>query len=161
MKVLAIGAHPDDIEIFMLGLLMSFKERKDDIFMAVATDGSAGSVLSSSNLVAIRKQETKAALNFIGTPHFFGLQDDNFLPSETIVDKIKKYIYSISPDIIVTHSPEDYHPDHRKLSVLIKDIVGFACPILYSDTLMGVNFMPDYYVDITPFLKKNESYFRT
>ena len=40
MKVLAIGAHPDDIEIFMLGFLLSCHARKDEIYMAIATDGA-------------------------------------------------------------------------------------------------------------------------
>ena len=45
MKILALGAHPDDIEIFMLGLLLCFKSRGDEIYMAIATDGAAGELL--------------------------------------------------------------------------------------------------------------------
>ena len=60
------------------------------------------------------------------------------------------------PDLIVTHSQYDYHADHRNLSLLIISAVSHYIPILYCDTLMGINFKPDYYVDITDFfsLKK-------
>ena len=58
MKVLAIGAHPDDIEIFMYGLLSVCKKRKDEISLLIATDGSAGGDKSSINLIKTRKKET-------------------------------------------------------------------------------------------------------
>ena len=47
MKILAIGAHPDDIEIFMFGLLSVYSSRGDEIGMIIATDGAAGNVLSN------------------------------------------------------------------------------------------------------------------
>ena len=50
MKLLAVGAHPDDIEIFMLGLLLACKNRGDDIHTIVATDGSKGNVMTSKDL---------------------------------------------------------------------------------------------------------------
>ena len=154
MKVLAIGAHPDDIEIFMLGFLLSCKARKDEIYMAIATDGAAGDVLSHSDLCNIRKQETINALKFIGNPHFFNFPDGDLYSVQNGIKIIKNYIKSINPDLIVTHAPEDYHPDHRALSHFIQQATGFICPILYADTLMGVNFNPDYYVDITPFIEE-------
>ena len=77
MKVLAIGAHPDDIEIFMLGLLMSCKARNDNIFLAIATDGGAGNVLDYPDLKNVRKMETKC-LKFLEA--FFDFTDgDLFL----------------------------------------------------------------------------------
>ena len=42
MKILAVGAHPDDIEIFMYGFLSICRDRGDEIFLSIATDGSAG-----------------------------------------------------------------------------------------------------------------------
>ena len=54
MKILAIGAHPDDIEIFMYGMLSVYLNRGDEIYMIVVTDGSAGDVLAKSNLAKLK-----------------------------------------------------------------------------------------------------------
>lgn len=156
MKVLAIGAHPDDIEIFMYGFMSVCKQRGDDIFLAIATDGSAGNVLNFPNLSSIRKAETLEALKNLGTPHFFNFADGNLSFTNSSIECLKNYIYSLKPDLIITHAPEDYHPDHSTLSNFIKLAAGFMCPILYSDTLMGVNFTPDYYIDITTFFEEKK-----
>ena len=60
------------------------------------------------------------------------------------------------PDLIITHSQNDYHSDHRSLSFLTSSVVSHYIPILYCDTLMGVNFIPNFYFDITEhcFLKE-------
>lgn len=154
MKVLAIGAHPDDIEIFMLGTLLSYKARNDDVFVAVATDGAAGQILDFPKLAATRKLEAKKGLKLIGKPHFFDFPDGKLATTERAQGKIKEYILHVSPDIIITHAPEDYHPDHVALANIVKLATGFLCPILFADTLMGLNFTPDYYVDITPYFPK-------
>ena len=60
MKILAIGAHPDDIEIFMYGFLLACKSRGDNISLVVATDGSLGGE-KSIDLVNKRFEETKKA----------------------------------------------------------------------------------------------------
>ena len=65
------------------------------------------------------------------------------------------------PDLIITHSKHDYHVDHRSLSLLTSNAVSHYIPILYCDTLMGVNFQPNYYFDITDhFEKKKEAILR-
>ena len=156
MKILAVGAHPDDIEIFMLGLLLACKNRGDDIHTIVATDGSNGNVLTSNNLKSIRSIETKKALQGISNPKMLNFIDGR-LSSEKDVEKIlQNNIKNINPDLIITHAPEDYHPDHRALSNYITNSVGFSYPIIYCDTLMCINFVPDYYIDITDFFEQKK-----
>ena len=60
------------------------------------------------------------------------------------------------PDLIITHSKHDYHADHRSLSLLTRNAVSHYTPILYCDTLMGVNFLPNYYFDITDYFGKKK-----
>ena len=62
---------------------------------------------------------------------------------------IKENILKIMPDLIITHSENDYHADHKSLSFITRGVVSHYIPILYCDTLMGINFNPNYYVDIT------------
>ena len=158
MKILAIGAHPDDIEIFMYGMLSACKARGDDIALAVVTDGAAGTVLSGSDgLAAQRVTETTEGLADLGVPQLLDLPDGKLAGAAEADARIAALIKGAAPDLIVTHAPEDYHPDHRALSKNVTDAAGFICPVLFADTLMGVGFIPDFYVDITPFIEAKMS----
>ena len=158
MKVLGIGAHPDDIEIFMFGLLYALKKNNDKIFLLIATDGSAGGTLPPDELSKLRKKETITGLRKLGIPDFLNLKDGKLLWDNDHLEIFSNYIKKISPDLIVTHGPEDYHADHKSLSQIVTKIIDFKCPILFCDTLMGVNFSPEIYVDITEnFLEKKKA----
>jgi N-acetylglucosamine malate deacetylase 1 len=151
MKILGIGAHPDDIELFMYGFLSICKNRGDSIFLAVATDGSAGGVNLKNDLKFIRKEETINALELIGKPEFFNFEDGALSQNLRRSNLIRDYILDLKPDLIVTHDRNDYHADHRALSKFIIDIASFSIPVLFCETLMGINFEPDYYIDISKF----------
>lgn len=157
MKILAIGAHPDDIEIYMLGLLLVYLNQGHDVYPLIATDGSLGTVTIKKNLKIIRKKETKVALKKFINPIFINEKDGNLSSSNSIIGKLKDNILSISPDLIITHSPFDYHSDHRVLSKYVKESAGFHCPIIYADTLMGVNFNPNIYIDISEHIEEKLS----
>jgi len=154
MKILAIGAHPDDIEIFMYGLLATYKKRGDDIFLVIATDGGAGNVNNSSNLIKKRENETILGLKKLGRPTFLNFSDGCLSYLNEAQKVINELIKSIQPDLIITHAPDDYHHDHRALSNYITQNVGFSCPVIFCDTLMGINFNPDFYIDISEFFEE-------
>ena len=156
MKILAIGAHPDDIEIFMYGFLSVCKNRGDEIDLIIATDGAAGSVLSNVNLAEIRKKETALALKDIGNPVFLGFPDGKLSDFNETKDALRKKMIKSKPDLILTHAPEDYHPDHRALSAFVKSSARFDFPVIFCETLMGINFIPDYYIDISTHFKSKK-----
>ena len=151
MRILAAGAHPDDIEIFMFGLLSLFKFRGDEITMLVATDGSLGGKQKKEELTRLREIETTNALKDLGDLFFLKLPDGSLGDYESHKIKIKK-VLEISPDLIITHAPNDYHSDHQALSGIMKSIACHQVPLIYSDTMLGVNFLPNYYVDISKVL---------
>ena len=149
LKILAVGAHPDDIEIYMFGLLRKFKCLGNKVYNIIATDGSHGGKNKVEKLKYIRKKEAIEGLKDFGKPIFLNVTDSTFgdlLEHKTI---LKKQIKKIDPDLIITHSKNDYHQDHQNLSSLMKSIATFDYPILNVDTFMGINFLPNYYVDIT------------
>jgi len=156
MKILAIGAHPDDIEIFMYGMLSVYLNRGDEIYMIVVTDGSAGDVLAKSNLAEIRKQETTNALKRFGKPIFLEFSDGQLSIQNQAVNVLKEYMHEINPDLIITHAPEDYHPDHRVLSEYVKTSASFKYPIIYCETLLGINFNPQFYIDISKYFESKK-----
>ena len=156
MKVLGIGAHPDDIEIFMYGLLFIYKKEGHEVYTMIATDGAKGGVCEGKKLAQKRANEAISGLKKLSSPVFLNLPDGE-LGSELEHRKIiKENILKIMPDLIITHSENDYHEDHKSLSLITKAAVSHYIPILHCDTLMGVNSNPNYYVDITDYyeLKK-------
>lgn len=150
MKILAIGAHPDDIEIFVYGTLAACAARGDEVRVAVATDGGAGGNGPVAELVQQRAAETTKGLAKLGRPHLFGFPDGQLASQPDAGRAIADLVSDFRPDAVITHAPEDYHPDHRALSRLVEDAAGFICPLFFADTLMGVGFTPEFYVDITP-----------
>ena len=76
---------------------------------------------------------------------------------ETTEKLLKKSILKIMPDLIITHSENDYHADHKSLSLITKEAVSHYIPVLYCDTLMGINFNPNYYVDITDYYESKKN----
>ena len=156
MKILAIGAHPDDIEIFMYGLVSIYKKQGDQVFTMIATDGAKGGSQKDDLLIKQRAQESIAGLKKLSEPIFLNIPDSELGEDPVHQKIIKENILNIMPDLIITHSKHDYHADHRSLSILTSNAVSHYIPILYCDTLMGVNFNPNYYVDITEHFKFKE-----
>ena len=151
MQIMAIGAHPDDLEIFMYGLLAAAASRRDSLHLVVATDGAAGGSEPGLALAKQRAEEARAGLAELGEVQLLDLPDGDLSSAPGAASTITSLIRKTKPDLIVTHAPEDYHPDHRALSRFVGDAAGFMCPVLFCDTLMGVGFTPEYYVDITPY----------
>ena len=167
MKVLAIGAHPDDIEIACSGTLAKCVKRGDEVTVCHVSTGNLGHVeIPPAELTKMRAAEAKKAGKMAGIKvicaGFNDLEifDNNKAARDTIVDVIK----SVDPDFIITHNPDDYMPDHTAVSRLVFDasftatlpnyeskVKGAArlVPIYYMDTLAGVNFQPTEYVDIS------------
>ena len=149
MKVLAVAAHPDDIEIFMYGLLTIYKKEGHQVYTMIATDGSKGGAVQGVKLARERVNEAINGLEKLSLPTFLNLPDGELGAELEHRKIIKENILKIMPDLIITHSENDYHADHKSLSLIIKGVVSHYIPILYCDTLMGINFNPNYYVDIT------------
>ena len=156
MKVLGIGAHPDDIEIFMYGLLSIYKKEGHTVYTMIATDGAKGGAITGEKLALKRANEAIHGLEKLSLPIFLNLPDGELGAELEHRKIIKENILKIMPDLIITHSENDYHADHKALSMITKGEVSHYIPILYCDTLMGINFNPNYYVDITNYQKSKK-----
>ena len=136
MRVLGVGAHPDDLEINCGGTLAKYVERGDEVFMTVATDGRMGSVdLPPEEIAAIRQKEAQAAADTIGAKLIWlGFPDQGFFDCmETRLAMIDA-IRSVNPDLILTHFfPDYFSADHNN--------VGFTVNAV-SVTLVTVNVRP-------------------
>ena len=167
MRVLAIGAHPDDIELACSGTLAKCVKRGDTVIVCHVSSGNLGHVvIPPDELQIIRANEAKSAGNLAGIEVIWGgFHDlDIYDNNKEARDKIVDIIQYANPDFIITHSPEDYMPDHTAVSRLVFDASFTATlpnyktkynkpaklvPIYYMDTICGVNFNPTEYVDIS------------
>ena len=167
MRVLAIGAHPDDIEIACSGTLAKCVKRGDTVIVCHVSSGNLGHVvIPPDELRLIRANEAKKAGAMAGIEVICAGFDDLEIydNNKEARDKLVDIIQYADPDVIITHNPDDYMPDHTAVSRLVFDasftatLPNYPCkrnkaaklvPIYYMDTLAGVNFNPTEYVDIS------------
>ena len=150
MRVLGCGAHPDDIDIFFFGTLAAAQAAGAEIGCLIATDGAAGSATPGADLARQRHAEATEAASSLGArPIFLDRADGSLAGDNEAAALLDAAIRDFAPDLVITHAPEDYHPDHRALSRLALDAARFRAPVLYADTLLGNGFAPTLYVDIT------------
>ncbi len=128
--ILAVHAHPDDIETLAAGTLALLAAQAHTIVIATLTAGDCGSVEHDRHETArIRKDEARAAAAMIGAAYicaeFGDLAVFNDDPSRR---RVVELLRSVRPDVVITSSPEDYHPDHEAASVLVRDAC-FAAPV--------------------------------
>ena len=107
MKVLGIGAHPDDIEIFMYGLLSIYKHEGHQVYTMIATDGAKGGATKGRKLANQRANEAISGLEKLSSPIFLNLPDGELGGELEHRKIIKDNILKIMPDLIITHSEDD------------------------------------------------------
>ncbi len=144
----AIGAHPDDVEIYCLGLLLRLQDAGWTIGWAVATDGQAG--LPSGARADLRRDEAMAAGRTVGVkPMLLGLMDGGLIGTPDDARAVRAAIADFKPAVLITHSPDDYHPDHRTLSRLVAEAAPPETVVLFAEAMLGGGAQPERLVDIT------------
>lgn len=168
MKVLAVGCHPDDLEIACGGTLRKYVEQGAEVYTCHVAKGDQGHVvIEPEELTGIRAAEFEEASRIIGAVQTFSLQlNDMEISSHDPVamDAMADIVRSVRPDVIITHNDRDYMLDHTETSRIATN--GSFCaglshrprsyppyssfiPVFFMDTLAGVDFQPTHYVDIT------------
>jgi LmbE family N-acetylglucosaminyl deacetylase len=113
-SAIAISAHPDDIEFLMAGTLILLKDAGYEIHCMTIANGSCGSAeLDAETIAAIRREETKAAAESIGAAFHESLVNDiEIFYEKGLLAEVASVIREVAPEIVLTHSPEDYMEDH-------------------------------------------------
>lgn len=157
LKVVAFTAHPDDMEVLMGGTLLKYKQQGHGVSVVIATDGRRGrgkldDSVTWQEIVKLRRLEATKAAQALGiTPIFLDIEDHRLLDDRECYEKVIGAMESLNPDVIFTCSPNDYHNDHRAISRLVLNSAW--APVFFAETAGGVDFIPDFYVDITDFLE--------
>jgi LmbE family N-acetylglucosaminyl deacetylase len=120
LTVLAIFAHPDDAEFLSAGTLAHLAERGAAITIATLTAGDCGSaILPAARITRIRRNEALRAAQVIGASYACLEQKDLLvLYDSPTLRRALELVRAVNPDLVLTHSPEDYMVDHETTSRL-------------------------------------------
>jgi N-acetylglucosamine malate deacetylase 1 len=169
LRLLVIGAHPDDAEYKAGGLAALYRGLGHDVRFVSVTNGDAGHhEVSGLALAARRRAEAEAAAATLGLRYDIWEHPDGRLePSLARREQVIRLIRSYNPDLVLTHRPNDYHPDHRVTSQLVQDsayllTVPAICPdvahlqrdpviaYLSDDFTRPYPFEPTVVIDVAP-----------
>ena len=128
---LSILAHPDDAEFLCAGTLLRLqREHGWTVHVATMTAGDCGSAEHGPDEIAsIRQAENRAACELVGfTYHCLGLLDMRVIFGTPATELVVRLLDRVRPDVVFTHSPEDYHLDHEQTSHIVR-AATFAAPI--------------------------------
>jgi LmbE family N-acetylglucosaminyl deacetylase len=144
MNLLAIGAHPDDIEFGCAATLMKYAENGHGVYMMVATDGGMGGD------PAVRRAEAEDAARIMGVRKIlWGSYRDTEIPlHKSLIDDIEEAIATVEPAFIFVHHKGDTHQDHRILAEAAISATRYVRNVLFYEGPTSVDFSPNVFVDI-------------
>src|SRR5580700_8868919 len=129
IRVLALHAHPDDIEFQCAGTLILLRAAGCAVTMATMTPGDCGSAeYDAEAIAAIRREEARASAAMIGADYqCLEFRDLAIFNDDESRRRVTEAIRRARPDLILTAPPVDYIADHEMTSVLVRDAC-FAAP---------------------------------
>ena len=147
--VLAIGAHPDDVEIGIAGTLLRHLAENDQVIQLVMTDGEAGGHREQ------RVAEAERAARQLGVTLVRGELRDAFLADDrSTVGVIERVVADFMPSVVYVHSIHDDHQDHRAtFNAALSATRGVTSVYSYQSPSCNVGFSPARFVDIGDYLE--------
>ena len=130
MRVLALMAHPDDIEFTCAGTLVLLRRAGWDVHLATMTAGDLGSAtLSRAAIARIRKKEAAASAKLLDADYTcLGFADLTLVYNETTKRRVSALLRLVRPDLVIVPSPVDYMADHEETPRIVRE-AAFASTI--------------------------------
>jgi LmbE family N-acetylglucosaminyl deacetylase len=173
LGIIEFGAHPDDCEIRAGGVAALWSAQGHHVKFVSVTNGDIGHWgMAGGPLAQRRNAEAETAAKMLGvTTEVLDIHDGELMPTLENRRTITRLIRGWNADIVISHRPVDYHPDHRYVGVLVQDsaymvTVPFFCPDLpplaknpvflysYDGFQRPVPFRPDIVVAIDSVVDK-------
>jgi LmbE family N-acetylglucosaminyl deacetylase len=149
VRVLAIGAHPDDIELGCGAALAAHQARRDEIALLVLTTGEQGPQAAAS-----RVDEQRHAADKLGARLYWGSFDDGAVPEgRPTIDLIQRVMGETGAQTIYTHSTNDTHQDHRAAGAATLGAARRSTRVLRYESPTTTAFTPNLFVDIAEHLE--------
>jgi LmbE family N-acetylglucosaminyl deacetylase len=144
MNVVAIGAHPDDIEIGCGGTLLAHRARGDVVTLVVMTTGERGPQASRSRI-----QEQHDAARLLDARVYWGNFADGAVPEgRPAVEVIQSVLQEVGADVVYSHVPRDTHQDHRATGLATLAAARRCSRILGYEAPTSIGFGGQVFVDI-------------
>jgi LmbE family N-acetylglucosaminyl deacetylase len=145
MNILAIGAHPDDVELGCGGTLLKAARQGHNVYMYNITRGSA------SGDPGMRVQELICSSDLIGVSTLWidDFEDTKLSLSNQLINHIEYFIGKSKPDLVYTHSGCDNHHDHRAIAEATIEAGRFVPNIVAYEMPVTRDFKPQVYSDIS------------
>ena len=171
MNILVIGSHFDDEVLGVGGTIAKHISNGDEVHVLILTDSSSTQYPGNSDIAGRKTSEAKEANKYLGSVlHLESFSDMKLdtIPQCELASCISGYIDLIQPEIVYTHSKNDLNKDHRMTyeasMVACRPMSGvkkILCYEVLSSTEWGEGFKPNYYVDITEFIRDKVNAFKT
>lgn len=173
LRIICFGAHPDDCELQVGGTGALWAGRGHKVKFVSVTNGDIGHwAEAGAPLARRRRAEVEKADGLLGVAtEILDIHDGELLPTLENRRVITRLIREWKADVVLSHRPNDYHPDHRYTGVLVQDAAYMVtvpnfCPdspvltnnpvfLYYPDRFQKPNpFKPDVVVDIGPVMER-------
>ena len=135
LHIICFGAHPDDCELQASGVGAMWAAQGHHVKFVAVTNGDIGHWREAGGPLAIRRRhEVEAAAKILGTTvEVLDNHDGELMPTLEVRKQIIRLIREWHADLVFSHRPWDYHPDHRNTGILVQDAaymvtVPFICP---------------------------------
>jgi LmbE family N-acetylglucosaminyl deacetylase len=158
LRLLILGAHPDDAEYHAGGLAAIYRRLGHDVRIVSMTNGQAGHHQRPPERMAeLRREEAAAAGRVIGAQYVtWDLPDGELMADLATRHRVIREIRTFAPDMVLAHRPYDYHPDHRAAGQLVQDATYLVTvpnvlrdtPALFRDPVVA--YMPDLFTRPCP-----------
>ena len=178
LRIIVIGAHPDDCEYTTGGVTALYTQMGHQVKYVSMTNGCKGHhLLKPAELAARRSNEAKEVARILGVEYeIMNNADGELLPTLENRFAVIKLICDWKADIVITHRPNDYHPDHRNTGAVVQDAAYMISvplmipdgkpllkPVVFlymaDDFLKPTPFSPDIVIDITSTAEKKADAF--
>ncbi len=166
LDVLAIGAHPDDVELAIGGTVAMLVERGYGVGIVHLTRGERG----TRGTPEAREQEARCAATALGVEvvHFLNCVDGSLQTGEAQEDAVIGVIRRHQPDMVLGPAPSDRHPDHGRAHRLVRDAAFYSGlarratgpphrPAAVFSYMQHDAFEPSFIVDVTATWAKKEA----
>ncbi|HEU5476122.1 MAG TPA: PIG-L deacetylase family protein [Actinophytocola sp.] len=148
-RILAVGAHPDDVEIGAGATLLAHRAAGDEVFVLTLSAGERGGTAPQ------RAAESQAAADLLGAQLFLGdLPDTEISAGKVTIDLIEDVIRRVRPDVVYTHSAHDTHQDHRAVhQAVLVAARSVATVVSFQSPSTTVEFRPTRFVDVSAHIR--------